>query len=144
VYKKELDAYIKVEKVGITPRETEARVLTKGAMKLRECVDIWDSDNRKKMLSEALRYNQRIWSIFQADLTSGNSPLPDDLRTNLLRLSVLVDKQIFMVTAHPSPEILAPIIDVNLGIAAGLRKKPAIQPMEMNQKVVSRGFEIKG
>jgi len=49
------------------------------------------------------------------------------MRLNLLKLGAFVDKQIFNVMAHPSPEKLAPIIDVNLGLAAGLRKKPDIR-----------------
>ena len=112
-------------------------------MKLKECMENWDSDNRKKMLSKALKYNQQIWSIFQADLTSGDSPLPDDLRMNLLRLSIFVDKQIFTVMAHPSPDKLVPIININLGIAAGLRKKPSIQQVKAHQQVATSSIETK-
>ncbi|MDP1993329.1 MAG: flagellar biosynthesis regulator FlaF [Syntrophales bacterium] len=122
-----LDLYMKVSKMNDSPRDTEARVLTKGALKLKECMDNWESDGRKRLLSEALHFNQKIWSIFQADLTSRECLLPRDMRLNLLKLGAFVDKQIFTVMAHPSPEKLAPIIDINLGLAAGLRKKPDIQ-----------------
>ncbi len=120
-----LDLYQKVAKMSDSPRETEARVLTKGALKLKECMDHWESEERRQRLSEALHFNQKIWSIFQADLTSEECRLPRDLRLNLLKLGAFVDRQIFAVMAHPSPEKLAPIIDVNLSLAAGLRKRPA-------------------
>jgi hypothetical protein len=51
---------------------------------------------------------------------------------NLLRLSAFVDRQIFAVLADPAPERLQSIIDVNLSLAAGLRKKslpPEGQPI---------------
>ena len=134
-----LDLYEKGSKLNDSPRETEARVLTKAALKLKECIDNWESDGRKQMLSEALHFNQKIWSIFQADLTSRECLLPRDMRLNLLKLGAFVDKQIFAVMAHPSPDKLAPIIDVNLGLAAGLRKKPTIQGMPEVERKKSDG-----
>lgn len=77
MYKQSVEAYQNVERTTDSPRDTEARVLTKGAMKLKWCRDNWDSGERKKRLAEALKYNQHIWSIFQADLISGRSPLPE-------------------------------------------------------------------
>jgi len=143
MYQQELSAYRKTDKTGMTARETEAWVLTKGAMKLKECADDWDSDQRKKRLSEALKFNQRIWTIFQADLTSGKSPLPEQLRSNLLRLSIFIDKQIFSVMAHPSPDKLAPIIDINLSLASALRQKPLLPPTETPLDTVMRTLKIK-
>jgi flagellar protein FlaF len=144
----QLDLYKKIAKMNDSPRETEARVLTNGALKLKECMDNWESDGRKRLLSEALHFNQKIWSIFQADLTSRECLLPMDLRLNLLKLGAFVDKQIFTVMTNPSPEKLVPIIDVNLSLAAGLRKKPDIQGAPEAEKktdddAVTR-LEIKG
>jgi len=143
-----LDLYTKVSKMSDSPRETEARVLTKGALKLKECMDNWESEGRRNRLSEALHFNQKIWSIFQADLTSQECSLPADLRLNLLRLGAFVDKQIFAVMAHPSPDKLAPIIEVNLGLAAGLRKKSAIPDAPAVRKdageASSRRLAVKG
>jgi flagellar protein FlaF len=119
----QLNAYKKVQRVTASPRETEARVLTEGAKRLQFCQENWDNENSSKLLSEALRYNQIIWSIFQTELISENSRLPLDLRQNLLRLSGIVDKQIFETMTDPSPEKLDPIININLGLADGLRGK---------------------
>lgn len=135
-----LDLYRKTAKAVETPRETEARVLTQGALKLKHCMENWESVRQSKVLSEALRYNQQIWSIFQADLSAGDSRLPMDLRLNLLRLSAFVDRQIFAILADPRPEKLESIIKVNLGIAAGLRKPP---PHEPHINVPSSGVAVR-
>ncbi|WP_319525226.1 flagellar biosynthesis regulator FlaF [uncultured Desulfosarcina sp.] len=121
MYNKALNAYKSVEKSTVSGRETEARVLTEAATKLRSCQKNWDSENRKKMLDEALTYNQRIWTIFQAELGKQDNPLPDNIKLDLLRLSSFIDKRIFEVMAYPDPEKLNIIIKINENIAAGLR-----------------------
>lgn len=119
--KNKLDAYIKSQVTNGSPREIEALALTLGAQKLIQCRDNWDSEERVKMLKEALKFNQRLWSIFQADLAGPDSLLSKDLRLNLLKLSAYIDKQIFLIMAYPEPEKLTNIININLRIAMGLR-----------------------
>ena len=62
MYKNLLDSYQKVEQVTISGRETEARVLTKAAVMLKDCQDNWEAADRREKMHEALSYNQRIWS----------------------------------------------------------------------------------
>jgi flagellar biosynthesis activator protein FlaF len=140
--KRGLCAYQKIERITNSPRETEARVLTKGALMLKECLDNWEAGERKKLLGEALRFNQKIWSIFQANLAAMDSPLPRELRFNLLKLSAFIDRQIFAVIALPSPAKIESIIKVNLSIAAGLRAKPAIKPVEESGEGHPRSLEL--
>lgn len=121
MYNKALNAYKSVEKTTVSGRETEARVLTEAATKLRSCQKNWDSDNRKKLLDDALNYNQRIWTIFQAELGKQDNPLPDNIKLDLLRLSSFIDKRIFEIMAYPSSEKLNILIKINENIAAGLR-----------------------
>lgn len=121
VYNKALNAYKSVEKTTVSGRETEARVLTEAASKLRSCQKNWDSNDRKELLNDALNYNQRIWTIFQAELGKQDNPLPDNIKLDLLRLSSFIDKRIFEVLAYPDPEKLNIIIKINENIAAGLR-----------------------
>ncbi len=117
-----INAYQAVEKTTMSGRETEARVLTKAATKLSHCRKNWDSEDRREKLHEALAYNQRIWSVIQAELLDENNPLPKQIKENILNLSILVDKRIFNVMAYPAPEKLDIIIDINLNLAAGLRE----------------------
>ncbi len=126
MYQNALATYQSVEKGTISGSETEARVLTQAALKLQACQKNWGGENDESNLSEALRYNQKVWSIFQAELTRGDNPLPAQLKKDLLRLSVFVDKRIFETIAAPSPEKLNAVININRNIAAGLREMPTI------------------
>jgi flagellar biosynthesis activator protein FlaF len=124
MYKDKLAEYAKSQRMNSTPREIEAEALTLGAHKLIHCRDNWEAEERKMLLAEALKFNQKLWTIFQANLSSAKNLLPKSLKMNLLKLSSYVDKQIFQIMAHPSPEKLTPIININLSLAEGLRKKP--------------------
>ncbi len=118
-----LNAYKSVEQATVSGRETEARVLTEGAIKLRLCQKKWSDNGRPEMLDEALKYNQRIWTIFQTELGREDNPLPDRIKLDLLRLSSFIDKRIFEVMASPESEKLNIIIKINENIAAGLRSQ---------------------
>jgi len=126
VYQNALKTYQAVERETISGRETEARVLTQGALKLQECQNNWEGENRYEKLMEALKYNQKIWSIFQVELAREDNPLPRQLTRDLLRLSAFVDKRIFETIASPSPEKLTAVININRNIAAGLRETSEI------------------
>jgi flagellar biosynthesis activator protein FlaF len=106
-------------------RETEARVLTQAALKLIDCQKHWDAPGRNAMLDEALRYNQRIWSILQVEIAKPDNPLPKALKRDLLMLSRFIDHRIFDTMAFPSPEKLNIVIRINQNIAAGLRGSPS-------------------
>jgi len=121
VYSNALKTYESVDNKTMSGRETEARVLSKAALKLKNCQDNWQAEDRDEKLDEALKYSQRIWSIFQAELSKKENPLPVSLKRDLLRLSAFIDKRIFETMAFPSPEKLSIIIDINRNIAAGLR-----------------------
>jgi len=125
MYANPLQMYETASKTTLSGREIEAEVLTKGALKLRQCQDRWEEDGRQTRLDEALKFNQRVWSVFQGELGREDNPLPKDLRRDLLRLSAFIDKRIFETMAYPSPEKLTSIIQINQNIAAGLRQRPA-------------------
>jgi flagellar protein FlaF len=120
-----LEAYEAVEKTTMSGRETEARVLVKGAQKLKDCQDAWGADNLDERLDAALRFNQRIWSIFQSELVKKDNPLPAKLKADLLSLSAFIDRRIFETMAYPTPDKLTAIININRNIAAGLRGSPS-------------------
>lgn len=117
-----LDAYRDVEKATLSQRDMEATVLTKAAMQLKALQDDWDSDNRETRLEDALNYNQRVWSFFQAELTMPDNPLPDEIKRNILALSFFVDRRTFDTLAYPAPEKLSILVNINLNVAAGLRE----------------------
>jgi flagellar protein FlaF len=119
-----LQAYESVAKATLSGREIEAAVLTKAAVKLKDCKDNWDAPDRENRLEEALKYNQRIWSIFQSELSREDHELPKKLRLDIFRLASFIDRRIFETLAFPSPEKLKIVIDINNNLAAGLRSSP--------------------
>lgn len=134
MYQAALKTYESVNKSTMSGREIEAQVLTKAALKLKECQTLWDAADRPAKLDRALRHNQRVWSILQAEISKPENPLPEAIKANLLRLSAFIDKRIFEIMAYPSPEKLTAIIQINNNIAAGLRTRPAHasgEPMAM-------------
>ena len=121
MYKSPLEVYQSIDRATMSDRETEARVLTEAAVKLKTCQENWNAEDRNPKLDEALRYNQRIWSIFQGELAKEDNPLPKQLRHDLLSLGAFIDRRIFETMAYPAPEKLTAIININQNIAAGLR-----------------------
>lgn len=118
-------AYEETAAATLSGRELEARVLTKAALKLKKCQENWNSKTRRAELEEAFQYNQRVWSLFQAELTKPDHPMDRELRQNLLNLSVFVDKRIYDTKAQPDPDKLTAIININNEVAAGLRTGPS-------------------
>jgi len=107
VYANPAEVYRSTDQATMSGREIEATVLTKAALKLKECQNNWDAENRDQKLDEALKFNQRIWSILQAELAKEDNPLPVQLRRDLLSLSVFIDRRILETLAYPSPEKLS-------------------------------------
>jgi flagellar biosynthesis activator protein FlaF len=126
MYSTQLNAYQTNNKTTLSGRELEASVLSKAAVMLKQCQEGWEAADLTQMLSEALNYNQKVWSFFQTEIANPDNPLPKKLKEDLLSLSIFVDKRIFEIMSYPAPEKLTAIININLNIAAGLRNSPSI------------------
>jgi len=118
-----LNAYQSVERNTLSGRELEASVLTRAALLLADVQQHWNEPNRDERLDHALRHNQRLWTLFQAELSAPDHPMPVELRQNLLNLAAFVDKRSFEVMAYPEPSKLEVLISINKNIAAGLRSE---------------------
>ena len=121
MYNNAAQAYQSVEKATLNGRELEAKVLTDAAVKLIKCQENWEIAEKGGQLNDALKLNQKIWSIFQTELLAPDNPMNQDLRTDLLRLSLFVDRRIMDIMAFPDSEKLTAIININQNIAAGLK-----------------------
>jgi flagellar protein FlaF len=131
VYKNPLQAYKAIRNESMSGRELEGEVLTRAALKLKKCQDDWDADDRDEKLDSALKFNQKVWSVFQGELSKEDNPLPLKLRQDLLRLGAFIDKRIFELMAYPVFDKLNAVININLNIAAGLMARP---PVAMDQE----------
>jgi len=123
VYPAALKTYETVNKSTMSGRDIEAEVLIKAALKLKECQDHWQEHIGSTKFHDALKHNQRIWTILQAELEKPDNPLPIALKRNLLLLSLFIDKRTIETLAFPSPEKLTILININQNISAGLRTR---------------------
>jgi flagellar protein FlaF len=71
-------------------------------------------------VDDALHYNQKLWTVLQADLGSPLSTAPDDLRINLLRLSRYIDRTTFECLLKPELSKLEMLARINECLAEGL------------------------
>lgn len=120
----QLEAYRTVQKTTLSGRDLEASILTKAALSLQECQNNWDAPDRDTLLEKALKYNQRVWTVFQTELSKPDNPLPKKLREDIISLGLFIDKRIIQIMAYPSPDKLTIIVNINLNLAAGLRGSP--------------------
>lgn len=125
MYATQVEAYQNTEKATMSGREIEAAALTKAGLMLKDCQDNWNAGDRDAMLSDAIKFNQLVWSVFQGELVQPENSLPKELRQDILSLSLFIDKRLFDVLAYPEPQKLTSVIDINFNLAAGLRGKPA-------------------
>jgi flagellar protein FlaF len=126
----QLEAYRSTQNSIMSGREIEAAALTRCALLLSDCQNNWDSPDRYVELAEALRTNQVVWSIFQSELVKPDNPLPRQIKENILNLSLFVDKRIIEMMADPISEKLKILVDINLNLAAGLRRNPSKKALD--------------
>ncbi len=116
--------YRQPSRQGGSPRETEGRALLEAARRLsaaqQEPVD-------RENLLENVRLNWRLWTIFQSEASSPDSPLPDDIKTNVIKLCNFVDKHTVQILSDADPGKLDILININRNIAAGLLANPGEQ-----------------
>src|SRR5512140_1012789 len=119
-----LSAYDTGRKTTASNRQLEADALFKAARLLEECQKTWEMPGKAGRLDEALKYNQRLWSFFQNELSAADHQIPIDLRRDLLQLSAFIDRRTFEVMSSPDPALLKALIEINRHVAAGLTGSP--------------------
>ncbi len=125
MYRSARMAYESGSKTSDSSRELEANALFRAARRLEACQQDWNSPERAALLGEALRNNQKLWTLFQSALAEPGNPLPAELKVNLLRLSAFIDRRTLEILAAPTPEKLQALIDIDRNVAAGLAQRPS-------------------
>ena len=111
------DAYRQTSKLALPPRVVEAEAFIKAARLLNQAkTGSFDYD----AYASALRFNQTLWTIIQADLGRDGSRLPAGLRSDILNLSLYVDKQTLKALSDPKAEYLGALVEIDRTIARGL------------------------
>lgn len=111
-------AYSETAKVASTPRQLEASLLLKAASQLQEISDKARTDS--EALDNALLYNRRLWTIFVSSVSDTENDLPHDIKNNIVSLGAFIFSHTLEIQAHPTPEKLKTLININKEIAAGL------------------------
>ena len=98
-------------------REMDAAAFSQAAYVLDQAKQkLSDSD----FFEKALKYNQLLWSIIQADVAEKDNKLPDEVKANLMSLSLFVDRQTTKGLSDPNEELFDSLISINLNISEGL------------------------
>jgi flagellar protein FlaF len=119
--KQPINPYEKAQKETVSGIDIEVTVLEKAAVMLRRCQENWVDQSFSRVLDDALRYNQKIWDVFQNDWRSSDCPLSQDMRENLLSLGAYVRKSTLNIIADPKKHKLTTLITINDNLAAGLK-----------------------
>jgi flagellar protein FlaF len=108
-------AYQSSQKITEKQEDTDAAVLMIAADRLLDAKKIPDED----IFEETLLYNKSIWTVIQSEMTEAH-PLPLEIKTNLISLSLFIDNQTDKAIGCRDPEMLDSLININRNIAAGL------------------------
>jgi flagellar protein FlaF len=119
--KDKVAAYAQQQKRNLSPREVEAMAFTKAALLLEEAKG---KTGNIEEYSKALRFNHLLWTIIQADLTEPENALPNEIKANVMSLSIFVDKQTTKAMRSSNAADLDVLININRNLAAGLRTIP--------------------
>jgi flagellar protein FlaF len=108
-------AYQSSQKITEKQEDTDAAVLMIAADKL---LNVKKSPN-EDIFEETLLYNKSIWTVIQSEMTEAH-PLPLEIKSNLISLSLFIDNQTDKAVGCRDPEMLDSLININRNIAAGL------------------------
>lgn len=114
-----IQAYNKTQTLALSQRELEARALLKAASKLQWLKENWEPTIAA--MEDPLFHNRQVWTIFLDSATDPASPLPQEMRANMIGLCRFVINQCMRMLFEPDPSKLDLMIEINQHIAAGLR-----------------------
>jgi flagellar biosynthesis activator protein FlaF len=111
-----LKAYQDTQRITEDPRQTEYRLFGQitGAL-----ITAQRSGSGGGPLAEAIDWNRKLWRTLAADCLDDRNQLPQELRANIVSLSLWVTKYSKEVTRKGAP--LDPLIDINRSIMQGLQ-----------------------
>lgn len=111
-----VSAYDRTQTSALNGRAAEGEAFARAARDLhRAAGNLFD----EATFTKAVKRNQKLWTILQASLRD-SLHLPQDLRRDLLNLSLFVDQQTEQALAQPSYRNVESLIGINRNMAAGL------------------------
>lgn len=110
-----LEAYRKVQTSTDTPTQSEYRLFAQVTSAL---VRARDEGHGGAKLMESLDWNRRLWSTLAADCGAPGNKLPNELRAQIISLSLFVAKHTSQVFRKNSD--IDTLIEINQAVMAGL------------------------
>ncbi|PWC34043.1 flagellar biosynthesis regulator FlaF [Azospirillum sp. TSO35-2] len=98
------------------PRDVEAWALAEAARRIIAASHAKD----QTAFREALQLNQRLWTIFQAAITEEDCGHPQEVRTNIAALSLLVDRETTARLIDLDFSKTETLVNINRNVASGL------------------------
>lgn len=117
------------------PRDIESWALIQSARDLHQAQQNPDDMN---MFRSVINANMILWTVFQDAVIDDASPLPFEIRNNILNLSIFIDKHSMYCLGTENVEDLDILISINQNIAAGLAQKPDVQPDEQSDGAIDK------
>lgn len=114
-------AYGRTHHSVISGRPAEAEAFARAAAALREAAE---QPHDRTVLVEALGYNQKLWTIVQAEASDPGHPAPADMRDDMLSLAQFMDRATADALAAAEPH-LDGMIAINASLSSGLFGRPA-------------------
>ena len=99
--------------------EIKAQVLLKAARKLQALVTTGEATRSE--VTEALVYNEKIWSLLLAEALNDESPYPPELRKNMTDIGLFALSHTYTLqVSRIQLDEFKVLIEINRTIAAGL------------------------
>lgn len=108
------DKYRQAQRNTETPRQTEYRIFGQMIVRLRKAKEA----GKKQDIIQAVAWNRRFWLALQMDLSLEGNRLPDQLKAQLISMSIFIDKYSGKVIR--GEEDIDLLIELNQNIMAGL------------------------
>lgn len=114
-------AYGRVHRATVCGRSAEGEAFARAAAGLRDAAD---QPGDRALLAQALGYNQKLWTIIQAEAADPGHPVPADMRDDMLSLARFMDRATAEALAAPVPR-LDGMIAINASLSSGLFGRPS-------------------
>ena len=121
MHKQALIAYKTAQKTTIKLKELERVIIARATYKMISArKNFAHSKKSYDKYADALRYNQKLWTLIQGNIIDNPKSGTLALRENLLNLSLFIDKQTITALRSPNPNYLIPLVEINKSISGGL------------------------
>ena len=121
MYKQALKAYESAQKTAIQTKELERLAIASTIHKLTSARDNFTHGKESyDKYADALKFNLKLWTLIQSNITENPTSGTASLRESLLNLSLFIDKQTITALRNPDPKNVTPLIEINKSISGGL------------------------